>query len=53
MIRDLAALMFSDWIWMLATAVSKRLCTAPRLARALFTWSSALSIWRTASEAPA
>ncbi|MCY1544308.1 hypothetical protein D9M68_801830 [compost metagenome] len=43
MMRPREAERFSTPIWMLATAFSKRLCTAPSLARAPLTWSSASS----------
>ena len=42
--RPRAADVFSDWIWMLETAFSKRLCSAPRLAREELICASALSI---------
>ena len=49
--RPRAAEVFSDWIAMFDTAVSNRLCTAPSVARALLTWSSASSTCLIASHA--
>ena len=52
MIRERAAVVFSDAIWMLLTALSKRLCTAPSVARAPLICARAASACWMASCAP-